>query len=85
MPRSRSVWMFFCTTGFCSMAVFMAGAMIFLQVAARKVVVSISSAIPPANLPMMLALAGATTNRSAPVLSEMCLTSQENSRSKVSI
>ena len=47
------------------MPVFMAGEMSFGHLQARMVVVSISSAMPCANLPITLAEAGATSTRSA--------------------
>ena len=61
--------------GFSSMAVFMAGAINFLHLAARMVVVSMSSAMPWASLAMTLAVAGATKIRSAAVAREMWVTS----------
>ena len=67
------------------MAVFMAGATIFLHLAARTTVVSISSAMPWASLAMMLAVAGAITSRSAFFASATCSTSQLFGRSKVSV
>ena len=66
------------------MFTFMAGATSLGQVAAKKVVVSMSSARPQAALAMKLAVAGATAKRSAPSVREMCFTSQEKTRSKVS-
>ena len=62
----------------------MAGAAILGQSQARTVVVSISSAMPWAILAMTLAVAGATRMTSAFFASEMWVTSNLKSRSKVS-
>ena len=62
----------------------MAGATSFGQVHARTVVVSISSAMPPAILPITLALAGAIITRSAFFASDTCSTWNSKFRSKVS-
>ena len=50
---------------FSNIRVFMAGAMSLGQVQARAVVVSMSSAMPPASFPMTLAVAGAIIMTSA--------------------
>ncbi len=63
----------------------MAGEMSFGQVQAMRVVVSMSSAMPWASLPMMLAEAGAISARSACFATEICSTSKEKFRSKVSV
>ena len=54
------------------------------QVQAITVVVSMSSAMPWASLPMTLAEAGAISTRSARLATEICSTSKEKFRSKVS-
>ena len=69
---------------FSYMAVFMAGAMIFGQVHASTVVVSMSSAMPLASLAMTLAVAGAISTRSATLASEMCWVLNSKLRSNVS-
>ena len=56
------------------MLLFIAGAMTTGAVVAMTVVVSISSAMPPAIFPMMLAVAGAMTNTSAHWARAMCST-----------
>ncbi len=56
------------------MPVFMAGAITMGARAAMTVVVSMSSAMPAAVLPMKLAVAGAMTNRSARWAKETCFT-----------
>jgi len=66
------------------MPVFMAGEMSFGHLQARMVVVSISSAMPCASLPITLAEAGATSTRSAFFATEICSTSKVKFRSKVS-
>ena len=71
--------------GFSYIRVFIAGEMIFGQVQAIKVVVSISSAIPWASLPITLAEAGATKNTSASFAKDTCSTLNWKLRSKVSI
>ena len=63
----------------------MAGATIFLQLHAKNVVVSISSAIPAASLPMTFAVAGATRNTSAFFASATCSTLYSKFLSNVSI
>ena len=57
------------------MAVFIAGERYIGHVQAITVVVSISSAIPFAILPMQLAVAGAISTISAFLAREMCFTS----------
>ena len=64
---------------------FMAGDMSFLQGQAMMVVVSMSSAMPPAIFPMTLAEAGATTTRSACLANATCSTLYWKLRSKVSM
>ena len=66
------------------MLVFIAGDMILWHLAAIIVVVSISSAIPFAILPITLALAGATINTSAAFANETCSTLNSKFLSKVS-
>lgn len=66
------------------MAVFMAGATSFGHFAARRTVVSISSARPWAAFAMKSAVAGATQIKSAAFAKEMCSTSYLKFRSKVS-
>ena len=66
------------------MAVFMAGATSFLHLAARAVVVSMSSASPWASLAITLAVAGAMSIKSAALAREMWATSYWKFRSKVS-
>jgi hypothetical protein len=63
--------MFACTMGFSYMAVFMAGQMIIGAVVAITTVESISSAMPAAILPMILAVAGAITKTLAFWANEM--------------
>ena len=63
---------------------FMAGLMIFLQVQARTVVVSISSARPWASFAITLAEAGTTSTTSASFARETCSTENSKFRSKVS-
>ena len=67
------------------MLVFMAGAMILGQGQAMSVVVSISSAMPPAILPITLAVAGATSTTSAFFATATCSTLYWKFRSNVSI
>ena len=64
--------------------VFMAGAMIFLHLQAITVVVSMSSAMPWAILPITSALAGAIITTSACFASDTCSTLNSKFRSKVS-
>ena len=64
--------------------VFMAGAIITGAVVAITVVVSMSSAMPDAILPMKFAVAGATRNRSASLASDICSTSKCLSLSNIS-
>ena len=70
--------------GFSSIPVFMAGETSFGHLAARTVVVSMSSAMPWAILAMTLAVAGATRMTSAFLASAIWVTSNLKSRSKVS-
>ena len=63
----------------------MAGTIILGQTAAIIVVESISSAMPPAILPIISALAGATMNKSAFFAIEICLISNSKFLSKVSV
>ena len=65
IPRSESVRIFCWVAAFSSMAVFIAGAMSTGACVAITVVDSISSAIPQASFPIILAVAGAITNTSA--------------------
>ena len=71
-PRRLSAATFSCTAAFFHMLPFMAGASSTGQGAAKSAVESKSSAMPPAYLPIKLAVAGATTNTSANLASEMC-------------
>ena len=70
--------------GFSSIPVFMAGLTSLGHLTASTTVVSISSAMPWAILAMTLAVAGATRTTSAFLASEMWVTSNLKSRSKVS-
>ena len=70
--------------GFSNILVFMAGAMIFLHLQAITVVVSMSSAMPWAILPITSALAGAIITTSACFASDTCSTLNSKFRSKVS-
>lgn len=65
------------------MSLFMAGAMTtgFAEKASSRVLIA-SSATPAATLPMMLAVAGATTSSSPQSLSEMCSVPPEAKRSQ---
>ncbi len=83
-PNFLSLLRFSCVTGFSYMAVFIAGARTFLQRQARTVVVSMSSAMPLASLAATLAVAGATTTRSARLARAMCSVLYWKLRSKVS-
>ena len=83
-PYRSSVARLSCVMGFSSMPVFMAGATSFGHLAASTTVVSISSAMPCAILAITLAVAGATKITSAFFASEMWVTSNLKSRSKVS-
>ena len=67
------------------MPVFMAAAMSSGALVANAVVDSISSAMPQAILPMILAVAGAMTNRSASEAKAICSTSQGCSRLNISV
>ena len=62
----------------------MAGAISFGDVTARIVVVTMSSAIPPAIFPMTFAEAGATRRRSQALAAAICSTSYLKFLSKVS-
>ena len=73
-PYDSSFFILSCTIGFSIIPVFMAGAMILGHFAGMIVVLSISSAIPPAILPIILADAGATMNTSALFASATCST-----------
>ena len=84
-PRSRRTAALCCVAGAVHMPVFMAGARRIGALVARTVVDSMSSAIPQAILAMMLAVAGAMTNRSAAFASAMCSTSQVSGRANVSV
>ena len=64
--------MFPCTASWAHMFEFIAGASSTGAVVARYREQRKSSAIPPANLPMMLAVAGATSSRSIDEASAMC-------------
>ena len=70
-PQYFSFSMFSLTAGCAYMFGFMAGAIMTGQVTERNVVESRSSAMPLANLPMMLAVAGATRKRDASVFSSI--------------
>ena len=70
--------------GFSNILVFIAGLMIFLQVHARTVVVSISSARPWASFAITFAEAGATRTTSAAFARETCSTENSKFRSNVS-
>ena len=70
--------------GFSNIFVFIAGAMIFLHLHAITVVVSISSAIPPAIFPITFALAGASMTTSAFFANDTCSTLYWKFRSNVS-
>ena len=78
--RARLAWV----AGFSYMPVFMAGATSLGHRQASTVVVSISSAMPFAILAITLALAGATSTRSARSATATCSISKEKLRSKVS-
>ena len=67
------------------MPVFIAGAIITGARVAMTVVESMSSAMPHAILPMMLAVAGAIRKRSARLASAICSTSQVSGRTNVSV
>ena len=72
-----------CTAGCAHISQFMAGAMMTgLPEKASKSVERASSAMPEATLPMMLAVAGATTSISPQSLSEMCSVRPEAKRSE---
>ena len=62
-PRAASVARLACTAGCSSMLVFIAGAISTGARVARYNALRKSSAMPAANLPMMLAVAGATSSR----------------------
>ena len=83
-PYFSSVAMLSWVMGFSSIPVFMAGETSLGHLAARMTVVSISSAMPWAILAIMLAVAGATRMTSAFFASEIWVTSNLKSRSKVS-
>ena len=83
-PRPRSVSRLLCVTGLSYMPVFMAGAITTGALVASSVVVTISSAMPCAALAITFAVAGAMTNTSAALASEICSTSHGKLRSKVS-
>ena len=70
--------------GFSNILVFIAGEINFLHLHAIMVVVSISSAIPWASLPITLALAGAIITTSAFFAMDTCSTWNWKFRSKVS-
>ena len=71
-PRSLSVARFACVAASAYMRSFMAGATRRGAAQARKEVVSIESAIPPASLAIVLAEAGATSMRSQLAASSRC-------------
>ena len=82
MPHERRVARLRCTAGWAHMRLFMAGAIrTGLPEKASSSVDKASSAMPEATLPMMLAVAGATTNMSPQSLSEMCSVPPEAKRS----
>ena len=83
-PRPRRVCKFCWVTGLSYMPVFIAGAITTGALVAKSVVVTISSAMPCAALAMTFAVAGAITNTSAALASEMCSTSHAKLRSNVS-
>ena len=83
-PYFRSRLILSWVMGFSSIAVFMEGAASFLHLAARTTVESISSAIPWAIFAIISAVAGAIRMRSDSFATDICLTSNSNSRSKVS-
>ena len=84
-PLARSVSTLRRVASAVHMPVFIAGARSRGAFAASRVVESISSARPTASLARMLAVAGATTHRSASLAREMCATSQVSGRAKVSV
>ena len=71
-PRARRMSRFSRTAGWSNMFTFMAGATITLALVARYSVVSASSAMPRANLPRTLAVAGATSRSWAASARLMC-------------
>ena len=73
------------TTGLAHMLVFMAGAKSTGTLVAMTMVVRKSSAMPLAILPMMLAVAGAITSRSARSASEMWPIFEEANKVKISV
>ena len=83
-PRSRRVCKFCWVTGLSYMPVFIAGATTTGALVASSVVVTMSSAMPCAALAITFAVAGAITNTSAALASEMCSTSHAKLRSNVS-
>ena len=84
IPYRRQIARLSWVIGFSNIRVFMAGLMIFLQVQAKTVVVSISSARPWASLAITLAVAGATKTTSACFARDTCSTENSKFRSKVS-
>ena len=84
IPYFLSLAILSCVIWFSNIAVFMAGETIFLHFDARKVVVSISSAIPFAILAITFAVAGAIIKMSAFFASDICSTSNLKFLSKVS-
>ena len=70
--------------GFSNIFVFIAGDIYLKHLQAITVVVSISSAIPDASLPITFAVAGAIMTMSAFAASETCSTENSKSLSKVS-
>ncbi len=72
---------------FSNICTFIEGAIYIGHVAGRTVVVTISSAIPPASFPITLAVAGAIRMRSAPEPRDTCgtITSSSGFSSKTSV
>ena len=83
-PRASKTRRFCCVASAVHMPVFIAGASTMGALVAKSVVVSMSSAMPQASLAIRLAVAGATSITSAFCAREMCLTSQDSVRAKVS-
>ena len=83
-PNSFNVFIFLCNIGFSYILVFIAGAINTFAFVAITVVVSISSAIPFAILPITLAVAGAIKNTSALLARDICSTSQVLGSSNIS-